>query len=74
MVPAMTATLQQLIAASALITTCEKILRSGVLPEGDEQNLRELIVKCCRAFEIAPLAECAVPASRPIVRRAHTEF
>lgn len=67
----MTATLQQLIAASALITTCEKLCATGAIPEADEQSLRELIVKCCRAFEIAPLAECS--ASRPIVRRAHTQ-
>jgi hypothetical protein len=66
----MTLPLHQLVAASALVTTCEKLCASGVLPEADEQNLRELIVKCCRAFEISTIAERS--ASRPIVRRSHT--
>lgn len=53
----MTATLQQLVAASALITKCEKLCAQGLLPESDEQTLRYLLTKVCRAFEIPTLAE-----------------
>lgn len=51
--------LQQLLAASALIVTCEKIVASGRLPETDEQNLRQLIARCCRAYQIPTVAERA---------------
>jgi hypothetical protein len=51
------ASLNELLAASALIVTCEKLCALGELPEADEQNLRVLILKACKAFEIAPLVE-----------------
>ncbi len=51
------ANLQQLLAASALIVTCERLCALGVLPEADERNLRTIIVQACKAFEITPLAE-----------------
>lgn len=53
----MTATLQQLLAVSALVVKCEKLCGSGVLPEADEQTLRFLIAKVCKAFEIPSVAE-----------------
>ena len=49
--------LQQLLAASCLVVKCEKLCASGVLPESDEQTLRFLIAKVCKAFEIPTLAE-----------------
>jgi hypothetical protein len=51
------ASLNELVAASALIVTCEKIVAGGFLPEKDEQSLRVILIKACKAFEIAPLAE-----------------
>ncbi len=51
------ANLQQLLAASALVVSCENICRAGLLPIEDEQKLRVLILKACKAFEITPLAE-----------------
>lgn len=53
----MTNSLQQLLAASALLVTCEKIAGSGRLPEAEEKDLRILIVRVCRAFEIPTIAE-----------------
>lgn len=53
------ASLQELLAASALIVTCEQICSAGSLSERDEQALRILLVKACKAFEIVPLAERA---------------
>lgn len=53
----MTATLQQLLAASALIVRCEKLCSTGALSGPDEEDLRRLIVKCCIAFEIPTIAE-----------------
>lgn len=53
----MTARLQQLLAASVLVTFCERLAREGKLPEADEKKLRELTVKVCNAFEIPTLAE-----------------
>lgn len=55
--------LQQLLAASALIVTCERLVASGALAETEEQNLRVLIAKCCRAFEISSIAERPEPAN-----------
>lgn len=49
--------LQQLLAASALVVKCEKLCASGVLPESEEQTLRYLIIKVCKAFEIPTIAE-----------------
>ncbi len=57
----MTATLQQLLAASALIVTCERLARSGLLPEEQETDIRRLVVRCCNAFEIPTVAERADP-------------
>jgi hypothetical protein len=51
------ATLQQLLAASALLVTCERLVGTGKLPEADEQELRMLIVRVCRAFDIPTIAE-----------------
>ncbi|MDB5584848.1 MAG: hypothetical protein JWR80_10024 [Bradyrhizobium sp.] len=51
------ADLRELLAASALITTCEKIAGSGFLPEADEQALRLVIAKACKAFEFPSIAE-----------------
>jgi hypothetical protein len=59
----MTASLQQLLAASALIVTCEKIVGSNWLPEAEEQNLRVLITRCCRAYGLATIAERPAPAN-----------
>jgi hypothetical protein len=53
----MTASLPQLLAASALVVKCEKLCSAGLLPEQDEQTLRYLLTKVCRAFEIPTLAE-----------------
>ena len=49
--------LQQLLAASALIITLERIASSGILPENDEADIRRMIVRACRAFEIPTIAE-----------------
>jgi hypothetical protein len=54
------ANLREQLAASALIVTCEKICKSGVLPEREELILRVLIVDACKAFEISPAWECEV--------------
>lgn len=60
----MTANLQQLLAASALIVTCERLASSGILPDEQEAEIRVLICRACRAFEIPTVAERAVtPAS-----------
>lgn len=53
----MTANLQQLLAASALIVRLERIATSGILPENDEADIRRLICRACRAFEIPTIAE-----------------
>ena len=58
----MTDNLQQLLAASALIVTCERLASSGILPIEQEQDIRRLIVRCCNAFEIPTVAE------RPVAR------
>lgn len=52
-----TASLQQLLAASALIVQLERIASSGILPENDEADVRRLICRACRAFEIPTIAE-----------------
>lgn len=51
------ASLNELWAASALIVTCEKLISSGKLSEVDERNLRLLIARCCRAFNVPSIAE-----------------
>lgn len=53
----MTANLQQLLAASALLVSAEKIASMGVLPENEEAELRRLIIRVCGAFAIPTLAE-----------------
>lgn len=53
----MTAPLQQLLAASALIVTLERIASSGVLAENDEADARRLICRACKAFELPTIAE-----------------
>jgi hypothetical protein len=57
----MTANLQQLLAASALIVTCERMASSGMLAEKEEGELRILICRACRAFEIPTVAERPEP-------------
>ena len=52
-----TASLQQLLAASALLVSAERIASSGVLPENDEADLRVLICRVCQAFGIPTIAE-----------------
>lgn len=49
--------LQQLLAASALIVSLERIVSSGLLPENEEADIRRLICSACRAFEIPTVAE-----------------
>lgn len=49
--------LQQLLAASALIITLERIASSGVLSHADERDARLLICRACRAFSIPSIAE-----------------
>jgi hypothetical protein len=51
------ASLQQLVAASALITTLERIVGDGLLDPEREMKARQLIVRCCNAFEIPTIAE-----------------
>lgn len=53
--------LQQLLAASAMIVSLEKIAAAGVLPEAEEQKIRVLIIQACRAFEIPSIAERPAP-------------
>lgn len=53
----MSANLQQLLAASACIVSLERIASSGVLPESDEAQVRQIICRACRAFQIPTLAE-----------------
>ena len=52
--------LQQRLAASALLVTCEKIVASGWLPEREEQSLRELLPRVYQTFSIPS------PAERPV--------
>lgn len=59
-------TLTHLMAASAMATALQKICCSGVLPEAEEQNLRVLVVRSCRAFQIPTIAELPVEPARPI--------
>jgi hypothetical protein len=54
-----TADLQQLLAASALIVTCERLASSGRLSEQEESEIRILICRACRAFNIPTVAERA---------------
>lgn len=49
--------LQQLLAASALLVSAERIASSGILPESEEAELRLLICRVCRAFSIPTIAE-----------------
>jgi hypothetical protein len=49
--------LQQLLAASALITKLERIASSGVLSLEDEIDARLLIVRAAQAFQFDTLAE-----------------
>lgn len=53
----MTATLQQLMAASALVVTLERIASRDILPADEEASVRLLICRACRAFEIPTIAE-----------------
>lgn len=55
--------LPQLMAASALIVTLERIASSGVLSEQDEMDARRLIIRACRAFQIDTIAERPLPAN-----------
>jgi hypothetical protein len=53
----MTDNLQHRLAASALISTLERICSSGVLSPEDECDARLLIARSCRAFSIPTIAE-----------------
>jgi hypothetical protein len=53
----MTTPLHQLLAASAMVITLERIASSGVLSDTDEMETRLLIVRACRAFQIPSIAE-----------------
>lgn len=50
-------TLQQLVAASAMITTLEHIAASGRLSIEQEKRVRRLVVQAARAFGFNTLAE-----------------
>jgi hypothetical protein len=52
-----TTSLQQLLAASALLVSAERIASSGILPEKEEAELRMLICRVCQAFNIPTVAE-----------------
>lgn len=58
----MTATLSQLMAASAMATALQRICSQGVLPVEQEQDLRILVVRSCRAFDIPTIAEASEQA------------
>ncbi|QPF86993.1 hypothetical protein IC762_12135 [Bradyrhizobium genosp. L] len=49
--------LQQILAASAMITTLERICSSGVLSERDESETRLMIYRACKAFSLPSVAE-----------------
>lgn len=51
------ASLQHLLAASALLVSAERIASSGLLPENEEAELRVLICRVCQAFDIPTVAE-----------------
>ena len=53
----MTCTLQQLLAASALIVRLERICSSGVLSESEEADTRVLICRAYREFALPSVAE-----------------
>lgn len=58
----------ELLAASALITTLERICSSGVLSDADEQDARLLIARSCRAFELPTIAERSLESSSAVER------
>ena len=49
--------LQELLAASAMMTRLERIVSSGVLSEEDEHDVRLLIIRAGQAFGLTSLAE-----------------
>jgi hypothetical protein len=49
--------LRQLLAVSALIVSSEKIAARGILPEHEERELRELIVRVGNVFGMDSIAE-----------------
>ncbi|MHC2163100.1 hypothetical protein [Bradyrhizobium ottawaense] len=54
-------TLQQRLAASALLVTCEKIAAAGWLPEREEQSLRALLPRVYQTFNVPSPAERVRP-------------
>jgi hypothetical protein len=52
-----TASLQQLLAASNLLVFAERMASSGRLSEQEEADVRLMIVRVCKAFDIPTLAE-----------------
>lgn len=63
----------ELWAASALIETIERQCRDAIHSQQEEMILRDLVVRACRAFGIATIAErdpnvLAFPATRPLSR------
>jgi hypothetical protein len=53
----MACSLQELVAASAMITALERIASSGTLPVGEEIEIRLLIVRAGNAFMLDSIAE-----------------
>ncbi|MBN9601850.1 MAG: hypothetical protein J0G33_02855 [Afipia felis] len=47
----------QRIAVARLVTQCERLIESGLLPERDEMNLREYVNVACSEFEMVPIAD-----------------
>lgn len=51
------ADLTELLAASDLIVTLERLASSGSLTESDERDARETICRACRTFKLPTIAE-----------------
>jgi hypothetical protein len=54
----MSVDLQHLLAASALITHCERLCRSGRMSADDELNTRAIVAKARTAFSLGLPGEC----------------
>jgi 6,7-dimethyl-8-ribityllumazine synthase len=52
--------LQQLLAASNLLVFAERMASSGRLSEEEEKEVRVMIVRVCKAFDIPTVAERAI--------------
>lgn len=56
-----TANLQQLLAASNLIVFAERMASSGRLTEEEEKDVRLMVCRVCKAFNIPTIAERPSP-------------